>query len=154
MRRLLAIVSLAVLLAAPASAKTLAKLVAVGADGASVEVHGVGWAQLRMEAEAVPAGGYVLLYPLMERGVPAQPGRFYPASGAACFSWNRSVVGTCWRVADDIAQPLASLPLLTGQPTILASLFASGRSGSLQSNGAVAIELAFGRPRLARAAKK
>lgn len=96
----------------------------------------------------------MLLYPLMERGIPAQPGRFFPAEHVACYSWDRSVAGDCWGVADGLATRISQLPLLVGPPTILTSLTVAGKSGNLKSNGAVAIELAFARRDLVRSAKK
>jgi hypothetical protein len=144
------------LLAIPAaSAKTLTRVVGVGKGGVSVTVRGVDWSALRVApVTAAPPGRYVLLYPLMESGVPAEPARYYPAEHVACYSWDRKVAGECWRVADSLGTGLASLPLLDGPPTILTRLVVVHRSRNLESNGAVAIELAFARRDHARAAKK
>src|SRR5882762_52747 len=105
MRSVAAIVVVATLIATPtASAKILTKVIGIGAGGASVELTGLDWGALRMGDRDAPAsGGFVLVYPLMERGVPAQPGRFYPETGAACFSWNRAAVGECWRASGELA---------------------------------------------------
>jgi len=151
----LATITAAALLAVPAaSAKTLTKVVALGAGGMAVELHGLGWDALQTTSGAAPAGGYVLVYPLMERGIPARPGRFYPVTGTACFSWDRSALGTCGSISDDVARAVADLPLLDGAPTILDGLTVAGRAGRINSNGAVAIELAFARTRAAKAMAK
>jgi hypothetical protein len=156
MRSVAATVVVAALIATPtASAKILTKVVGIGAGGASVELTGLDWGALRMgNLDAPPSGRFVLVYPLMERGVPAQPGRFYPETGAACFSWNRAAVGECWRVSAELATRLSVLPAIVGEPTILSTLRFSGRPGLLTSNGAVAIELAFGRSGIARPLRK
>jgi len=145
------------LLAIPtASAKgQLTKVVGVGRGGVSVTVRGVDWSALRVApVTAVPDGRYVLLYPLMESGVPAEPARYYPTEQVACYSWDRTVAGECWHVADSLGTGLSSLPLLDGRPTILTRLVVVHRSRKLESSGAVAIELAFARRDHARAAKK
>lgn len=104
--------------------------------------------------DTAPSGGFVLLYPLMEKGVPARPARFFPDSGVACSSWDRTVLGACGRLADAVAIRLARLPVLAGEPTVLRSLIVGQRPGIVESNGAVAIELAFNRPQLSRRAPK
>ena len=88
--RVLATAIAAALLAVPAAgAKTLTKLLAVGAGGTYVEVRGINWTSLNTTpTSATPADGFVLLYPLMERGVPAMPvGRFVPAGATSGFNW-------------------------------------------------------------------
>jgi hypothetical protein len=154
MRVVLAVAVAAALLAVPtADAKTLTKVVAVGAGGAYVELRGVGWASLQTSpVDSAPSGGFVLLYPVMEHGVPAQPGRFFPGSGVACFSWDRTVLGTCGRLGGELAKRLAGLPTLASEPTVLRSLVVGRTPGRVDSNGAVAIELAFNRPQLSRPA--
>jgi hypothetical protein len=156
MRVALALVVATAFVAVPgAVAKTLTKIVAVGSGGAYVELRGLDWSSLQTSAaDVAPSGGFILLYPLMERGVPAQPARFFPASGIACFSWDRTVLGTCGHIADDIAAQVAALPTLPGEPTVLKSLVVGRTSARLQSNGAVAIELAFNRPQLSRSAPR
>jgi hypothetical protein len=156
MRVVLALTVAAALLAAPsADAKTLTKVVAVGAGGAYVELRGLGWESLQTTpSDTAPSGGFVLLYPLMERSVPARPARFFQDSGVACFSWNRTVLGTCGRLSDEVATRLAGLPVLAGEPTVLRSLIVGQRPGIVESNGAIAIELAFNRPQLSRRAPK
>jgi hypothetical protein len=152
----MAIAVVAGLLAVPAaSAKTLTRVVAVGGHGTSVVLRGFDWSDLRVTAVTVsPEGQYVLVYPRMERGIPAQPGRFFPAEHVACYTWDRSVPGECWNVSDRLASGLSQLPLLAGPPTILTSLTVGGKSGNLKSNGAVAIELALARRDLVRSAKR
>lgn len=156
MRWAVALAVVAGLLAVPAaSAKMLTMVVAVGADDVSVELQGFDWSALRTTPVTLePEGGYALVYPLMERGVPAQPGRYYPAAQIACYSWNRAVPGERWRVAETLAARLPGVRLFQGTPTILASLVVSGRRVTLASNGAVAIELAFARRECARSVKK
>lgn len=155
MRAALATTLAAALISVPAApAKVLTKIVAVGAGGVSVELHGLGWAALQTTPSTAPAGGYVLIYPLMERGIPARPGRFYPTTGTGCFSWDRSTLGTCGSIGEDFARRLAGLPLFDGEPTILTGLTVAGRAGRVNSNGAVAIELAFARTRIAKAMAK
>jgi hypothetical protein len=155
MRAAAATATLVALLTVPAaSAKTLTRVVALGAGGTSVTLRGLDWSALRVADAVVPKDNrYLLLYPLMERGIPAQPGRFFPAEHVACYSWNRSVAGDCWTLADSLTARLSRLPLLTGPPTVLRSLTVAGRSGNLNSNGAVAIELALARRDLMRPAK-
>ena|SRR5215218_969862 len=156
MRIVVAVAVAAALLTVPtAAAKTLTKIVAVGAGGASLELRGVDWSSLSMSpVDVAPSGNFVLLYPLMERNVPAAPGRFYPGSGIACFSWDRTILGACGRLADQLATRLVGLPALRGGPTVLRSLVVGRTAARLQSGGAVAIELAFNRPQLSHRAPK
>ncbi len=84
--------------------------------------------------------------------MPAQPGRYYPAAGAGCFSW-RLALESCVHVDTVVADRLAALPLrvFREEPTVLAELKHGTSSYTLPSNFAVAIELAFARTRSARA---
>src|SRR5215217_4259419 len=156
MRPAVALAVAAALLAVPtAGAKTLTKIVAVGAGGAYIELRGLDWPSLDITpTDVAPSGDYVLLYPLMDRNVPARPGRFYPASGLACFSWDRTVLGTCGRLADGLATRLAGVPAVRGEPTLLRSLVRGRAPAGVLSSGAIAIELAFNRPQLSRRAPK
>lgn len=156
MRWAVALAAVAALLAVPAaSAKMLTKVVVVGADDVSVELQGLDWSALRTTPVTLePEGGYALVYPLTERGVPAQPGRYYPTAQIACYSWSRAVPGECWRVAETLAARLPGVPLLQGPPTILGRLVVSGRRVAVASNYAVAIELAFARRERVRSLKK
>jgi hypothetical protein len=147
--------AVALALVPTASAKELTKVVAVGAGGVSVELRGLGWNDLRATAVAAsPEGPYVLVYPLMERGIPAQPGRFYPGDHVVCYSWDRSAVGECHQVSQTLETDLNGLPTMVGPPTILKSLKVGRRTKSVNTNGAVAVELAFSRPAVARIAKR
>lgn len=152
MRIAVALAVAAALLAVPAAAaKTLTKIVAVGAGGAYVELRGLDWPSLNLSpVDVAPSGDYVLLYPLMERSVPARPGRFYPGSGVACFSWDRTVLGTCGRLAEAVGARLGGLPAVRGEPTVLRSLVRARTPARVLSSGAIAIELAFNRPQLSR----
>jgi hypothetical protein len=149
------IAAAALLMVPAADAKVLTKIVAIGAGGSYVELRGLDWSSLRTApVETAPSEVFVLFYPLMERGLPAEPGRLFPNSGVACFSWDRTVSGSCWRVADGLAAQLGSLAPVVGEPTVLRSLVVRGSPVRVESNGAVAIELAFNRPQLARPAPK
>ena len=87
-----------------ASAKDITKILVVGANGRSVNL-GSGCSLLddfrpEQAARAVsrPMGTYLLLYPLMEEGLPMEPGRFYPTAGVACWSWSPQA-SDCFRIA-------------------------------------------------------
>src|ERR1700751_1550497 len=81
-----------VLLPAAASAKDVTDVLVVGANGRAVNLGG-GWAvynDLRPQGASAaprPSGTYLLLYPLMEEGLPMEPGRYYLSARAACWSW-------------------------------------------------------------------
>ena len=90
----------------------------------------------------------MLLYPLVNGGLPTKPGRYFPKVRVACFSWNRAMLGECVRLrraAVDRLARAAKLPRLRTDPTILDDLEMGGVERELQSNGAVALELAFNR---------
>jgi hypothetical protein len=95
--------------------------VVVGAHGKSVQIRstrsfyetltaGTGAAHLR--------GGYVLVYPLMDIGVAAQPARYYPATRAYCASWTLALPKSriCARLDRKTAHPLEAVPLRRGAP--------------------------------------
>ena len=150
---LLLMAAAALLAVSAASAKTLQKVVAVGAGGASLELTGINEVDLYgSPARVAPTSRFVLLYPLMEEDVPAQPGRYYPDLHVACFSWNRHVVGRCY-TADKLGDgALADLPTLRTPPALVRSLVIHGLKMPVRSNGIVAIELAFNRPALTQPA--
>jgi hypothetical protein len=134
-----------------ASAKSLQKVVAVGAGGASLELTGLDENGLYgSPARTAPTGRFVLLYPLMEEDVPAQPGRYYPDLKVACYSWNRHVPGSCYEAKALAGTGLADLPTLTKPPALLTRLVIRGLKMPIPSNGVVAVELAFNRPTLAQ----
>ena len=98
MRGFVVAVTLLALAHAPlADAKDFARLVAVGADGRSLDLraesrvirslfwHPASVYEIRPPA-ARPRGGFVRLYPLGRGGFPAHSGRFYAAADAVCFA--------------------------------------------------------------------
>jgi hypothetical protein len=138
-----------------ASAKSLQKIVAIGAHGASTELTGLDWGTwAESPARVSPKGQYVLLYPLMERGIPAQPGRYYPGLHVVCFSADRLFAGRCYGAPAALEAVLAGLPTVARPPAIVKKLVVSGKKRNDWSSGAVAIELAFNRPALAKAVPK
>jgi hypothetical protein len=156
MRWLLLVASVLAALGAAsvAEAKQFTRLVAVGDRGRSVAFQGQQFAPWNLapgRIDVLPTGPYLLLYPMFDRAFVGEPGRYYPAQRIACFSWNRAVVGDCGPVSAERPASLdaAGVPRLTQEPTILSRLWVFGREGRVESNGAVAIELAFNRWRLA-----
>jgi hypothetical protein len=112
--------------------------------------------------KAQPRGGYVLVYLLGSGGLPGVPGRFYPRTRAACFSWERARIGRpCYIVNRALLAaliPSRRLSLLAGRPTFLSQLVRPNGSSVLRgsepaagANVTVALEMAFGRWRAARA---
>jgi hypothetical protein len=145
-----------VLFPSAASAKQVTKFLVVGANGRSVSL-GSGWSlyqQLRpadAAPAAIPSGPYLLLYPLMENGVPMEPARYYPDAQVACWSWSLALSGC------SVLQQLPAtwsrtgvLTSFTAEPTTLKSLSHGVASYTVPSNGSVAIELALRRTSLAR----
>ena len=158
--KLLGLLALVVLVgAAPADAKDIESMVVVGSDGRSLTIkperavvgvmlyHPASVYNVRPNP-ARPRGGYVRIYPLGRSGLPAIPGRFYPATRALCFSWNRAFAPTsCGRLAPPRRLLAASrrVARFYGRPTVLALLRPGGSANLL-----AALELAFDRHRLAR----
>jgi hypothetical protein len=98
MRRLLLVAAL-VLAAAPAAhAKSGSHVLVLGpAKVALVEPPSV-FRQvmgLRLELVAPPHERYVLAVPTMSDGLPARPGRWYPASHTYCSGWRSGVEAGC-----------------------------------------------------------
>lgn len=148
----------ALLLPASGSAKQVTAVLAVGADGRSVDVGG-GWPLLNEmrpvnRSVAAPSGGsYLLLYPLMEGALPMQPGRFYPAAATACWSWTLALEGCLGLGA--LSAPwdrISGLTMFSDEPTTLKTLSHAGGRYEIPSNGSVAIELALLRAPLSRPA--
>jgi hypothetical protein len=145
-----------VVLPAAASAKDITKIVVVGSNGRSVNL-GTGWSLLddfRPEQAALvaqPRGTYLLLYPLMEEGLPMEPGRFYPTAGVSCWSWSFRA-GTCFRIArlPKSWGRTGALTRFATEQTRLRSLTWKGSHYTVPSNYSVAIELALLRTRAAR----
>jgi hypothetical protein len=140
-----------------ASAKEITRILVVGANGRSVNL-GSGWSLLddfrpEQAAPAVsqPRGTYLLLYPLMEAGLPMEPGRFYPTAGVACWSWSPQT-SDCFRVAH-LPRTWGQTRALTwfaAEQTRLRSLTWRGSHYTVPSNYSVAIELALLRTQAAR----
>ena len=149
--------------AAPAEAKDIESLVVVGSDGRSLTIrperavlgvmlyHPASVYNVRPRP-ATPRGGYLRIYPLGDGGMPAIPGRFYPATRALCFGWNQAVEPLrCGRLAPP-QKLLAATRRLTafhGPPTFLALLDPGGTA-----NLFAALELAFDRYALARRSER
>jgi hypothetical protein len=69
-------------------------------------------------AVTVPSGGYVRIYPFIG-GLPAIPGRFYPAAHVLCLYWHEPA-SNCSRLGPAgtrLLAPLAGLPLHRRPPT-------------------------------------
>lgn len=158
MWRSVLVIALAVMLIpAAASAKQVTKVLVVGADGRSVNLGG-GWPlffDLRPQAAASasrPTGPYLLLYPLMQNGVPMEPGRYYLGAGVACWSWSFAL--DCFGIArlPETWMRTQSLTQFVSEQTKLVRLVHKGADYTVPSNGSVAIELALLRTRAARRA--
>lgn len=128
------------------------RIVGVGANGASASVKlaqsGPGSeASLQGPAVAVPRGGYVRLYPFIG-GLPAIPGRYYPATRVICLYWHEPA-SNCARIGVDGARllvPVAKLPLRHKQPTApVAVRYRSRLLRYADGNIFAAIELALER---------
>jgi hypothetical protein len=101
---------------------------------------------------AVPRGGYVRLYPFIG-GLPAIPGRYYPAPRVVCLYW-REPVSNCSRLTQagaTLLSPFASLPLRQLAPTApVAVRYHSRLLRYANGNIFAALELALERPPLTR----
>jgi hypothetical protein len=159
-------------LAAPAgaAANEFETLVLVGARGSSVEIrpragvldslfdraHPLNRGGDAMAAVR-PHGRFVLVYVPARSGLPGVPGRFDPASRAACFDWSQ--VGPhplCVRPNASVRGLLArgrQLPRLDRDPVTISVLRHQGRRLALP-NLEVALTMAFGRSRAARKARR
>lgn len=157
MRLAVAFAVAALLVVPSAAAKGITGVAVIGADGRSrtLAVGEEFLAQLRPSTVEVrePRGGYLLVYPLMGGGLPAQPGRFYPDTGAACFSWTLAA-DSCAAVDPALARRLGSTGLRAtrAEPTRIVSLRWNGAPEALPSNYASALELVLTRTALARSA--
>jgi hypothetical protein len=157
-RWMLLVALVAMLLPSAASAKQVTKVVVVGANGRSVNL-GRGWSlyEILRPQVATPAsrpnGSYLLLYPLMENGLPMQPGRYYPRARVACWSWSLEVTD-CSAIArlPETWARTRTLTSFTAEQTRLVSLVHEGAPYTVPSNESVALELALLRPRAARRA--
>jgi hypothetical protein len=159
-RSVLVVALVAMLLPAAASAKAVTKVLVVGANGRSANL-GSGWSLydgLRPESSTPvsrPHGSYLLLYPLMEEGLPMEPGRYYPTAGVACWSWS-APISDCSRIAGlpKTWERTRSLTWFASEQTRLRSLTHQGARYPLPSNDSVAIELALLRAQAARPASR
>jgi hypothetical protein len=163
MRALLALLVLAAIAPSDAAAKGVTALVIVGADGRSstieperavlsVMFYNPASVSHVKPKPAMPRGGYVSIYPLGPGGFPAIPGRFYPATGALCFSWNQGAApSACGRlgVPRHLLATSRRLERFRAPPTVLSVL----RPGSTV-NLVAALQLAFDRYRASRPAHR
>jgi hypothetical protein len=149
----------AMLLPAAASAKDVTQVLVVGANGRTVNL-GSGWSlygDLRPEHGTFvsqPKGAYLLLYPLMEEGLPMEPGRYYPSAHVACWAWSVKEVSDCFAVAHlpDTWTRTRRLTSFAAEQTRLRSLTWKGAHYTVPSNQSVAIELALLRTHATRRA--
>jgi hypothetical protein len=162
-RVLLALLFLAAMAPSGAAAKGVTTLVVVGAGGRSTTIeperavlsvlfYNPGSVYRVKPRPAKPRGGYVRIYPLGPGGFPAIPGRFYPATGALCFSWNQGAApSSCGRLGRPRHLLAASrrLARFRGRPTVLTVLRPSGTA-----NLVAALRLAFDRYRASRPAHR
>ncbi|MFL5960309.1 MAG: hypothetical protein ACJ75G_08615 [Gaiellaceae bacterium] len=146
------------LLPAAASAKGVTEVLVVGANGRTVNLGG-GWPlyeDLRPQGTFVqqPTGTYLLLYPLMEAGLPMEPGRYYPSARVACWSWSAKDVSDCFAVArlPDTWTRTSRLTAFASEQPRLRSLRWEDMHYTVPSNTSVAVELALARTHAARAA--
>jgi hypothetical protein len=99
-------------------------------------------------AVAIPRAGYVRLYPFIG-GLPAIPGRYYPAPHVVCLYWHEPV-SNCSRLSAagmTLLSPLASLPLRQLAPTApVAVRYRSRLLRYADGNVFAALELALERP--------
>jgi hypothetical protein len=132
------------------------RVVGVGARGASavIQLNQTGPrsdSNLGGAAVAVPTGGYVRVYPFIG-GLPAIPGRFYPAAHVLCLYWQQPV-SNCSRLnpaGRRLLAPLVSLPLRYQPPTVPVAVRYSGLLRYANGNIFAALELAVERPPLFR----
>jgi hypothetical protein len=133
------------------------RIVGVGANG--------GWAAIKLNqtgprsesvfggrAVTVPAGGYVRIYPFIG-GLPAIPGRFYPAAHVLCLYWHEPA-SNCSRLGADgtmLLARFAGLPLRRRVPTTpVAVRYRSHLLRYADGNIFAALELALERHALSR----
>ncbi len=110
----------------------------------------------RLEPRPAPAGGYMLVYPLMERGIPARPGRWYPAAGVLCSGWRSGIEAGCGPVPLELASRLAGervIGLFRVEPTTITRLTRRGVAQAVPGNVSVAVQRAFNQFASARPAR-
>ena len=167
MKRLVLLsVAVALASAGPAWGKEFRTLVVVGAAGDSIDLtrpHDLadslfdGPHRLNRGHSfgvGVARGSYVRLYPLAAGGHVGVPGRFYPATGAVCLSWDqRTQAKPCQRPNPTLRRALRAaarrLAHFRGRSVALARLVNPRLSERLRDQLRVAIELALDRSRRA-----
>jgi hypothetical protein len=147
-RWVMVVAAAALMLCSAADAKELTKVLVVGANGHAVDLGG-SWAILRqmhpLNATAPkPSGEYVLVYPLMEKGLPMEPGRYFPAERVACWSWTMAR-GECVSVAQlpEGWSATSALTSFSAEPTTLVALRHNRARYTVPSNFTIAVELAL-----------
>lgn len=134
------------------------RIVGVGANGAwtAINLNRTGPRSDAVlggrRAVAVPSGGYVRTYPFIG-GLPAIPGRFYPAAHVLCLYWHEPA-SNCSRLdpaGTRLLAPLARLPLRRQAPTTpIAVRYRSRLLRYADGNIFAALELALERHAQAR----
>ena len=133
------------------------RIVGVGANGASaaIKLNQTGPRSdtvLTGQGVTVPSGGYVRVYPFIG-GLPAIPGRFYPAPHVLCLYWHEPA-SNCSRLGPAGARllaPLAGLPLRHRAPTTAVAVrYRSRLLRYADGNIFAALELALERHAQAR----
>ena len=154
----LAVLAIALAAIPSGQAKLLAKLVVVGGEGRAVELPVSLFESLPTDRPAHLRGGFLLVYPLMDDGLPARPARIYPEAGAVCGSWNTStepVLGRCLRLTAPAGRRFADLDLVRFRKAPPRLVRLTGPARALESgNYLLGLELAFNRWREARRAAR
>jgi hypothetical protein len=94
---------------------------------------------------APPTAPYVLVYPVMQEGIPMRPGRRYPRAGVLCSGWRTGIEAGCTTVPklrNWFGSGLRT-GLFRGVPTQLASLTRGGTRLLRYGNQATAIEMSL-----------
>jgi hypothetical protein len=148
MRRAL-LVSLIALVCAPAAAAKEGKaVVVIGPNGRALVEPFAPFTSVLGQFDikgAVPTGPYVLVYPLMERGIPMRPGRWYPSAGVLCSGWRTGVEAGCTKaphLRGWLGRGVAT-GVFRGEPTRLTSLVRQRIQLPAYSNEATAIEMSL-----------
>lgn len=92
-----------------------------------------------------PGTPYVLVYPLMEQGVPMRPGRWYPTEQLLCSGWRTGIEAGC--IYAPRLRGLLGTGIATGlfhqPPTLLAKLTRRQTPMPAAGNEATAIEMSL-----------
>jgi hypothetical protein len=150
MRRALLVLLVALVCVPAAAAKQITAIVVIGPSGQQhvklltplvTALQDFGVAPKR----ARPSGRYLLVYPLMENGIPMRPDRWYPSVGVLCSGWRTGVEAGCTS-ASQLRVWLAkgtATGLFEGALTHLSTLTREGTRLLPYGNEAVAIEMAL-----------